>query len=29
MRDRGFGDEYPLSGFKEDFDPGWFTKTVL
>lgn len=29
IEDLGFGDEYPPQGFKEDFDPNRFNKTVL
>ena len=29
VEDLGFGDEYSPEGFKEDFDPGRFTKTLV
>ena len=29
VEDMGFGDEYPSEGFKEDFDPSRFVKTVV
>jgi hypothetical protein len=29
VEDAGFGNEYPACGFKENFDPDRFTKTVV
>ena len=29
VQDMGFGEEYPSEGYKEDFDPSRFVKTVL
>ncbi|MCL2422156.1 MAG: Hsp70 family protein, partial [Defluviitaleaceae bacterium] len=29
VEDMGFGEEHPASGFKEDFDPSRFTKTIV